>query len=115
MKKMKRIKYTKPNLFNIIDNYISSNKLICYGGMAINTIIPKERFYDEIDIPDYDCFSTNAIKDATELANQLSISDDIEVKSAIFKGTYKIFVNFIPMIDITQIDVDLFIVFCWFK
>ena len=107
-KKMKRIKYTKPNLFNIIDHYISSNKLICYGGMAINTIIPKERFYDEIDIPDYDCFSTNAIKDAIELANQLSIYDDIEVKSAIFKGTYKIFVNFIPMIDITQIDIELF-------
>ena len=109
-KKIKRTKYTKPELFNIIDDYISTHKMICYGGMAINTIIPKERFYDEVDIPDYDCFSPNAIKDAKQLADILQVQnmDNIEVKSAMFKGTYKIFVNFIPMIDITQIDYDLF-------
>jgi len=107
-KKIKRRKYTKPFLFNIIDDFISSRELICYGGIAINTIIPKERFYDEVDIPDYDCFSNNAIEDAKELADILSKYENVEVKSAIFKGTYKIFVNFIPMLDFTQIEHNLF-------
>jgi len=110
-KQMKRINYTKPELFNIINDYISKNQLICYGGMAINTIIPEksERFYDEIDIPDYDCFTPNAIKDVKILSQLLSTKyENIEVKSAIFKGTYKIFVNFIPIVDFTQIDYNLY-------
>ena len=110
-KKIKRTNYTKPELFNIINDYISSNKLICYGGMAINNIIPEisERFYDEIDIPDYDCFTKNAIKDAKKLSQLLVKKyDNVEVKSAMFKGTYKIFVNFIPIVDLTQIKYNLF-------
>ena len=110
-KKRKRKNYTKPELFNIINDYISKNELICYGGMAINNIIPEksERFYDEIDIPDYDCFTTNAIKHAKELSQKIRIDyENVEVKSAIFKGTYKIFVNFIPIVDFTQIEHKLF-------
>jgi hypothetical protein len=111
-KKIKRKNYTKPELFNIINDYISKNGLICYGGMAINTIIPEnsERFYDEVDIPDYDCFTRNAIKDAKALSQLLRTKyENIEVKSAMFKGTYKIFVNFIPIVDLTQIEEQLFI------
>jgi hypothetical protein len=110
-KQIKRKNYTKPELFNIINDYISKNKLICYGGMAINNIIPEssERFYDEIDIPDYDCFTPNAIKDAKILSQLLRTNyENIEVKSAMFKGTYKIFVNFIPIVDLTQIEYNLF-------
>lgn len=110
-KQMKRKNYTKPELFNIINDYISKNKLICYGGMAINNIIPEssERFYDEVDIPDYDCFTPNAIKDAKILSQLLRTKyENVEVKSAMFKGTYKIFVNFIPIVDLTQIESNLF-------
>ena len=110
-KKIKRKTYTKPELFNIINDYISKNELICYGGMAINNIIPKksERFYDEIDIPDYDCFTKNAIIHAKKLSQILRNDyENIEVKSAMFKGTYKIFVNFIPIVDLTDIESDLF-------
>ena len=108
-KKIKRKNYTKPDLFNIINDYISKNELICYGGMAINNIITSERFYDEIDIPDYDCFTPNAINDAKKLSQLLRINyENVEVKSAMFKGTYKIFVNFIPIVDLTQIENNLF-------
>jgi hypothetical protein len=104
-------KYTKPLLFHLIEKFIIENKLICYGGMAINNIIPEktERFYDEIDIPDYDCFSPNAIKDS-KILSQLLITkyENIEVKSAMFKGTYKIFVNFIPIADITYLHHNIF-------
>ena len=37
-KKIKRKTYTKPELFNIINDYISKHELICYGGMAINSL-----------------------------------------------------------------------------
>jgi hypothetical protein len=110
-KKIKRKTYTKPELFNIINDYISKNELICYGGMAINNIIPKksERFYDEIDIPDYDCFTKDGITHAKKLSQLLRNDyENIEVKSAIFKGTYKIFVNFIPIVDFTTIESELF-------
>lgn len=109
-KQIKRKNYTKPELFNIINDYISKNELICYGGMAINNIIEtSERFYDEVDIPDYDCFTPNAIKDAKILSQLLRTNyENVEVKSAMFKGTYKIFVNFIPIVDLTQIEHNLF-------
>jgi len=108
-KKIKRTNYTKPEIFNIINEYISKNQLICYGGMAINNIIPikSERFYDDLDIPDYDCFTPNAIKHVKELADLLSMYN-VEVKSALFKGTYKLFINFIPIVDFTQVEYNLY-------
>ena len=110
-KKYKKERYTKPVLFNLIESFIISNQLVCYGGMAINAYLPSEKqFYDETDIPDYDCFSPNPIKDVIELSNILANNkmENVEVKSAMFPGTYKIFVNFIPIVDITTLDPDVF-------
>jgi len=44
------------------------------------------------------------------LANKFILEgyDDVEAKSAIHKGTYKVFVNFIPVADITSIDKTLY-------
>ena len=109
-KKYKKEMYTKPALFNIIEQFIVSKELVCYGGMAINAYLPNEKqFYDESDIPDYDCFSPNPIKDVIELSNILARNmENVEVKSAMFPGTYKIFVNFIPIVDITTLEPDIF-------
>ena len=71
-KKNRKIKYTKPAYFKLIEEFIQKKELICYGGTAINNYLPKEKqFYEDDDIPDYDCFSVNAIKDAIELSNIL--------------------------------------------
>lgn len=92
----------------IVEDFISENELICYGGTAINAILPdNKKIYDyNIDTPDYDFFSPFALKHVTELSKTLANSgfDNVEAKSALFKGTYKIFINFIPVADITQID-----------
>lgn len=110
-KKNRKIKYTKPDYFKVIEEFIEQKELICYGGTAINNYLPKEKqFYEDDDIPDYDCFSVNAIKDAIELSNILvKTIENIEIKAAMFKGTYKIFINFIPIVDITQIEEDVFL------
>jgi hypothetical protein len=109
-KKQKKEIYTKPELFVQIETFIRKKQLIGYGGTAINRALPKEvQFYQEIDIPDYDFFSTNAKKDLQELADLLYPTfRPIEVKQSMFKGTYKLFVNYLPLVDMTQIEEELF-------
>lgn len=99
-------------MLKIVESFLKKKKLICYGGTAINNILPKEaQFYDkEIEIPDYDFYSPNALKHAVELADNYYKSGyvDVEAKAGVHKGTFKVFVNFIPIADITQIDSSIF-------
>jgi hypothetical protein len=101
------------NIINIVENFIKSKNLICYGGTAINNILPNDvQFYNkDIEIPDYDFFTFNALNDAKELANIYYNAgfNDVEAKSGQHIGTYKIFVNYIPIADITQLDKNIFI------
>jgi hypothetical protein len=99
-------------IIKIVEDFIKKKTLICYGGTAINNILPSDdQFYNkEAEIPDYDFFTTNALEDAKELANiyyQNGFSD-VEAKSGVHKGTYKVFVNYIPVADITDIAKPIF-------
>ena len=109
-KKQKKHKYTKPDLFVQIESFIQDKKLIGYGGTAIHHALPKSyQFYHTSDLPDYDFFSTHAMEDIRELADKLSVSfQHVEVKPAMFHGTYKLFVNYLPLVDMTQIEPELF-------
>ena len=75
-KKKNKFERVNENILNIVEKFIVDNKLICYGGTAINNILPKkEQFYNyKIDIPDYDFFSYNAIKHTTEYKSDQSSS-----------------------------------------
>jgi hypothetical protein len=96
----------------IVEDFIINKGLICYGGTAINNILPTTmQFYNKsIELPDYDFFSTNALDDAKELANIFYKEGYVEVKasSAMHAGTYKVFVNFIPIADITFLQKEIF-------
>ena len=98
-------------IMKIVENFIKSKPVVCYGGTAINNILPpKFQFYDrKVDIPDYDFYSANALNDAKELANIYKNQgyDDVEAKAGVHHGTFKVFVNFIPVADITSIDDEL--------
>jgi len=99
-------------MISIIEQFLKQKKLICYGGTAINNILPtKDQFYDHnIELPDYDFFSPNALADAKELADIYAKAGYIEVvaKAGVHIGTYKVFVNFQPIADITSLDKRLF-------
>lgn len=99
-------------IFNILEQFLKSKKLICYGGTAINNILPKnQQFYDRnIESPDYDFFSPNAIETSIEIADIYYKNgfDEVESKAGVHIGTYKVYVNFIPVADITQLDSKLF-------
>jgi hypothetical protein len=96
----------------IVEKFLQNNRFCCYGGTAINNILPKEfQFYNkELEMPDYDFFSPNALKDAKRLADIYFKAGftEVEAKSGIHHGTFKVFVNFIPVADITQMDKKLF-------
>jgi hypothetical protein len=100
------------NMIQIVEDFLVKKKLICYGGTAINNVLPKsDQFYDKnYQIPDYDFFSPNALDDAKDLADTFYKEGylDVEAKSGIHEGTYKVYVNFIPMADVTTIHKTLF-------
>ncbi len=99
-------------IVSIVENFLKSRQLICYGGTAINNILPKDKqFYDyTLEIPDYDFFSMYPIRHAKELVD-LYIRNgykEVEAKSGVHYGTYKVFVNFIPIADITYLHPQIY-------
>ena len=103
---------TIKEIVSIVEQFLVKKKLICYGGTAINNILPKkDQFYDMTrEIPDYDFFSPKSLDDAKELADIFYSKgfSDVEAISGMHTGTYKVFVNFIGVADITFIEPELF-------
>ncbi len=99
-------------MIQILEDFLIRKKLVCYGGTAINNILPKyAQFYNrDIEVPDYDFFSDHAMEDAKELTDLFFKAGylETEAKSGVHKGTYKVFVNYIPMADITQLHPILY-------
>ena len=99
-------------IINILEDFLKSKRVICYGGTAINNILPKnDQFYNkDLEVPDYDFYSNSAFDDAIELSNIYSNSGytEVEAKSGVHHGTYKVYVNFLPIADITQLHAMIF-------
>ena len=76
---------------SILENFISKKGLVCYGGTAINNILPeRDQFYNkELEIPDYDCFSMNAMNDAKELADIYFKEGFTDVEAKMLDKAYK--------------------------
>ena len=99
-------------MIRIVEEFLMDKKLVCYGGTAINNILPKHaQFYNKnVEIPDYDFFSPTALEHAKELADIFFKHgyDEVEAKTGVHTGTYKVFVNFIPVADITFLHPTLY-------
>jgi len=96
------------NIFKIIEKFIKSHKMMIYGGTAINNILPRKlRFYNsDVDVPDYDVFSSNPIENVKEICDIFYEKGykNVEAKSGSHIGTYKVFVNYLPVLDVTHMD-----------
>ena len=99
-------------MISILEDFIRKKKCICYGGTAVNNLLPKHaQFYNrEIEVPDYDVYSHRALEYAKELADRYVSNgfNEVEAKAGIHEGTFKVFVNFIPIADITYMNPTLF-------
>lgn len=95
-----------------VEEFIRDRKLVCYGGTAINNILPKrDQFYDKkVQLPDYDFFSPNALEDAKALADIFHKKglSEIVARAGVHHGTYKVQVMFMSVADVTQLDKRLF-------
>lgn len=103
---------TIKTIIEILEDFLRTNSTLCYGGTAVNNILPEQdKFYNkDIEIPDYDFFTPLAMEYATKLTNIYYKAgyEEVEAKSAVHAGTYKVYVNFIPIADITYLDKNLF-------
>jgi hypothetical protein len=96
----------------IVEEFLKTHPVMCYGGTAINNLLPKkDQFYDpEIDVPDYDFFSRTPQEHAMIISNKLSEAGikNVEVKPGIHLGTFKVFSDFEGVADITELEEELF-------
>ena len=99
-------------IIEVVEEFLKKKKRICYGGTAINALLPPDdQFYDPtVELPDYDFFSPNPLEDAKELADIYYKKGfaRIEAKSGVHAGRFQVFVNFIPVADITYLVPELF-------
>ena len=114
----KRIDYTVAHnsdiikAINMVERFLRKQRRVCYGGQAINALLPKERqFYDpNFTVPDYDFFSPSVQSDADELISILEKEGftDVSKKAGVHEGTMKIYVNFNAVADISEMHPQLF-------
>jgi hypothetical protein len=100
------------NALVLVEKFIKNNRVMCYGGTAINNLLPEEdRFYDpNKDIPDYDFFSETPQEHAIKIADQLTNEGyaSVEVKPGVHMGTFKVFADYTGVADISHLDKAIF-------
>jgi len=117
-KASERIKYAEAHdeqlihALAVVRDFIKRKKRVCYGGTAMNAILPpSKRFYDpDVDLPDYDFYTPDLDGDVKDLVAVLKKEGFKEVysKIGIHDGTKKVLVNYAPIADISYIDPELF-------
>ena len=99
-------------MIKIVREFIETHRVMCYGGTAINNLLPPEdQFYDfSIEIPDYDFFSESPQLHAAKLADRLAKAGfaSVEVKPGVHLGTFKVFANYIGVADVSHMEVSMF-------
>ena len=99
-------------MIRIVREFIETHRVMCYGGTAINNLLPPEdQFYDfSIEIPDYDFFSESPQLHAAKLADRLAKAGfaSVEVKPGVHLGTFKVFANYIGVADVSHMEVSMF-------
>jgi hypothetical protein len=92
--------------YKIVKEFIQEKGLKIYGGVAVNSYLPKEeKLYDKNDIPDYDIYSYDPWNHAIELADIFYKQGYkyCEAKAGLHKGTFKVFVDLWSVADFTYI------------
>ena len=96
----------------IVEQFLRKRPCICYGGQAINAHLPSShKIYDpRFSIPDYDFFSPSPNKDIELLVKLLQNAgfQDVSMREGMHEGTIKVYVDYIPVADITAIHPQIY-------
>jgi hypothetical protein len=99
----------------VVEDFLRASGRVCYGGTAMNVQLPKKyKFYDpEMTIPDYDFLTPNGAQDVKALEERLRSAGFVDIGSrpGVHEGTTKLYLNFVPIADITEIDNSLYKLF----
>lgn len=109
--KLKQKVENNKKIFEIVEKFIKNKKLILYGGYALNLILPNnKKIYRDYTQADFDCYSYTAKKDAIQLAKKFKTLKYklIKVKLAKHENTFKLYVGTLNVLDITQLDKNIF-------
>jgi len=114
----KRVDYTVAHDSDVlkaiqtVERFLRKRHRVCYGGQAINALLPKQRqFYDQnYTVPDYDFFSPTVDSDSDDLISALEKEGftDVTKRGGVHEGTMKIYVNYIAVADISEMHPELF-------
>ena len=111
---IKKNYFLTKDIMEEVGNFVKREKLILYGGYALNMILPQnEKIYRYHTPADYDCYSYNPKKHAIMLAKILKKKKYrfLKVRMAVHENTYKVFVGMISIIDLTLIDKNTYNIF----
>ena len=99
-------------ILKVVKEFIQESRVLCYGGTAINNLLPKEdQFYDsDYVVPDYDFYSEEPQLHALRLADRFDALGftNVEVKPGMHLMTFKVFVDFTGVADITYLETPIF-------
>ena len=96
----------------VIEEFLRKKHRLCYGGQAINAHLPnKYKIYDpDTSVPDYDFFTLDQQSDIITIFKDLKNAGftQIDVREGMHEGTGKIYVDYVPVADITAINPKLY-------
>lgn len=99
-------------IVDILERFLRVKGRMVYGGAAINAHMPaNKRFYDpSLYLPDYDFMTPDPLQDCADLISVFQDEGftDIEAKFGIHEGTYKVFVEYRPVADITYMPQEIY-------
>ena len=106
-------------LKSIIKQFIIDNDLILYGGSAIDLLLPKDKkiYKKDTKLFDYDVYSDDAYNIGVKLVDLLVKHKYkyVQLREAAFtQSTFKIFIENLPVFDITNLPKDQFNVYLKF-
>lgn len=97
---------------DVVEEFLRKKHRLCYGGQAINAHLPKKhKIYDpQYSIPDYDFFTPHQDEDIKVLSKMLRKAgfEEISAREGMHEGTIKIYVNYVPVADMTALDPKLY-------
>ena len=93
-------------LFDAMTAFLKTKKVLLYGGVAINGLLPKNlQFYGDAILPDLDVMSINGEKLANEVVKHFRRNGYAftSASEALHPGTYKVFAEGMQLLDITTV------------
>ena len=104
------------NVMSIILSFIKDNKRIIYGGWGWNKLITfknnEDRIYseDKIELPDVEFYSPEPAQDLVKICDILYKKNfnSVRGEEAQHHETYKLFVNYLPYVDISYMPKLIF-------